>query len=174
MFDFATTDLSLAIAHHLLIFLLAGVLAFAIGVIRPSMKRKDILRIASVDNWYGILALAILVVGFSLAIYAAKGLGLLPGQWILLGQDRGFHRGRPALGHADDTDHSLAPVTNGSADTRMISQLPPRVSGHSPVKSLDLHRADRRSIMQRAEEILTGACQHDPSPVHIQRRTRPM
>ena len=73
MFDFATTDLSLAIAHHLLIFLLAGVLAFEIGTIRPSMKREDILRIVSVDNWYGILALAILVVGFSRAIYAAKG-----------------------------------------------------------------------------------------------------
>ncbi|HEY2529914.1 MAG TPA: DUF2214 family protein [Xanthobacteraceae bacterium] len=72
MFDFATTDLALAIAHHLLIFLLAGVLAFEIGAIRPNMKREDILRIASVDNWYGILALAILVVGFSRAIYAAK------------------------------------------------------------------------------------------------------
>ena len=48
MFDFATTDLSLAIAHHLLIFLLAGVLAFEIGVIRPSMKREDVLRVASV------------------------------------------------------------------------------------------------------------------------------
>ena len=73
MFDFATTDLSLAIAHHLLIFVLAGVLAFEIGVIRPSMKREDVLRVASVDNWYGILAVAILVVGFSRAIYAAKG-----------------------------------------------------------------------------------------------------
>jgi len=73
MLDFATTDLCLAIAHHILIFLLAGVLAFEIGVIRPNMRREDILRIASVDNWYGILALAILVVGFSRAIYAAKG-----------------------------------------------------------------------------------------------------
>ena len=63
MFDFATRDLSLAIVHHLLIFLLAGVLAFEIGVIRPSMKREDVLRVASVDNWYGILAVAILVVG---------------------------------------------------------------------------------------------------------------
>jgi putative membrane protein len=73
MFDFATTDLSLAIAHHLLIFLLAGVLAFEIGVIRPSMKREDVSRVASVDNWYGILAVAIVVVGLSRAIFAAKG-----------------------------------------------------------------------------------------------------
>jgi putative membrane protein len=73
MFDFATRDLSLAIAHHLLIFLLAEVLAFEIGVIRLSMKREDVLRVASVDKWYGILAVAIVVVGFSRAIYAAKG-----------------------------------------------------------------------------------------------------
>jgi putative membrane protein len=73
MFDFTTADLSLAIAHHLLIFLLAGVLAFEIGVVRASMKREDVLLIARVDNWCGILALAILVVGFLRAIYAAKG-----------------------------------------------------------------------------------------------------
>jgi putative membrane protein len=73
MFDFATRDLSLAIVHHFLIFLLAGVLAFEIGVIRPNMKCEDVLRVASVDNWYGILAVAIVVVGFSRAIYAAKG-----------------------------------------------------------------------------------------------------
>jgi putative membrane protein len=73
MFDFATRDLSLAIVHHLLVFLLAGVLAFEVGVIRPSMKGEDILRVSWVDNWYGILAAAILAVGFSRAIYAAKG-----------------------------------------------------------------------------------------------------
>jgi putative membrane protein len=73
MFDFATRDLSLAIVHHLLVFLLAGVLAFEVGVIRPSMKGGDILRVSWVDNWYGILAAAILAVGFSRAIYAAKG-----------------------------------------------------------------------------------------------------
>jgi hypothetical protein len=109
MFDFATTDLFLVIVHHLLVFLLAGVLAFEVGVIRPSMKSKDVLRVARVDAWYGILAAAILVVGFSRAIYAAKGWGLLPGQRILLGQDRGLRRSRPALDHSDDTDHSLAP-----------------------------------------------------------------
>lgn len=31
MFDFATLDLTPAIAHHLLVFLLAGILAFEIG-----------------------------------------------------------------------------------------------------------------------------------------------
>ncbi len=59
--------------HHLLLFILAGVLAFEVGVIRPSMKSEDILRVSRANNWYGTLAGAIVVVGFSRAIYAAKG-----------------------------------------------------------------------------------------------------
>jgi putative membrane protein len=69
----AVIDLALAIAHHLLVFSLAGILAFEIGSIRPSITRDDVLRIARVDLWYGILAAAILVVGFTRAIFAAKG-----------------------------------------------------------------------------------------------------
>jgi putative membrane protein len=69
----ATTDLHLAIAHHLLFLLLAGVLAFEISAVRSSMDREAILRVARVDAWYGILAVAIIVVGFSRAIFAAKG-----------------------------------------------------------------------------------------------------
>ena len=73
MLDFASTDLTLAIAHHVLIFALAGVLAFEIGAIRPGMSGADIRRVARVDLWYGILAALILIVGFSRAVYAAKG-----------------------------------------------------------------------------------------------------
>jgi putative membrane protein len=69
----ATTDLHLAIAHHLLFLLLAGVLAFEMGVVRSKMDREDILRAARVDVWYGVLAGAIILVGFSRAIFAAKG-----------------------------------------------------------------------------------------------------
>ena len=69
----AATDLHLAIAHHLLLLLLAGVLAFEIGVVRSKMDREDIFRVARVDMWYGILAGAIILVGFSRAIFAAKG-----------------------------------------------------------------------------------------------------
>jgi len=54
MLDFATTDLTLAIAHHLLIFLLAGILAFEIGVIRLTMTATDIVHAGRVDIWYGI------------------------------------------------------------------------------------------------------------------------
>jgi putative membrane protein len=71
--DFATTDLALAIAHHLLIFAIASVLVFEIAVIRGAMSAIDIRRVGRVDLWYGILAALILAVGFARAVYAAKG-----------------------------------------------------------------------------------------------------
>lgn len=38
--DFATTDLILAIAHHLLVFALAAVLAFEIGAVRRFLRAE--------------------------------------------------------------------------------------------------------------------------------------
>lgn len=67
------TDLALAIAHHLLVFGLAAVIAFEIAVIRVEVTGLDVVRIARVDMWYGILAAAILIVGFSRVFFAAKG-----------------------------------------------------------------------------------------------------
>jgi putative membrane protein len=69
----AGTDLVLAIGHHLLVFALAGILAFEIAVVRIDLSDKDVLRIARVDLWYGIIAAVILVVGFSRVFFAAKG-----------------------------------------------------------------------------------------------------
>jgi putative membrane protein len=66
-------DLALAIVHHLLVFSLAGILAFEIGAIRSRMTRDDVVRTARVDLCYGVLAAAIVVVGFVRAIFAAKG-----------------------------------------------------------------------------------------------------
>lgn len=66
-------DLALAITHHLLVFSIAGILAFEIGTIRSSMTRDDVVRIARADLGLGVLAPAVLVVGFTRAIFAAKG-----------------------------------------------------------------------------------------------------
>jgi putative membrane protein len=71
--DYATTDLVLAIGHHLLVFMIAGVLAFEIGAVRLTMERDEIIGVSRADNWYGILALVIIVVGFIRANVAAKG-----------------------------------------------------------------------------------------------------
>jgi putative membrane protein len=73
MSDFAARDLHFALEHHLLVFALAGVLAFEIGAVRAGMTGRDVLRVARADAWYGILAAAIIVVGFSRAAFAAKG-----------------------------------------------------------------------------------------------------
>jgi len=66
-------DLAFAIGHHLLVFALFGVLCAELIAVRRGMDVSVVARIAAVDLWYGILAGLILVVGFSRAIFAAKG-----------------------------------------------------------------------------------------------------
>ncbi|SRR5579859_76170 len=66
-------DLSLAIGHHLLIFAIFGILFAEFWAVRPGMGSATIARIAAIDLGYGILAAAIIVVGFCRAIFAAKG-----------------------------------------------------------------------------------------------------
>ena len=66
-------DLALAIGHHLLIFGLFGVLFAELIAVRRGMDAAAVARIAAVDLWYGILAGLIVIVGFSRAVFAAKG-----------------------------------------------------------------------------------------------------
>jgi len=66
-------DLSLAIAHLLPIFGIFGIIGAGFWAVRPGVTSATIARIASIDLWYGILAAAVIVVGFSRAIFAAKG-----------------------------------------------------------------------------------------------------
>ena len=66
-------DLGLAIGHHLIIFALFGILAAELVLVRRGISLDVITRLARVDIWYGVLAAAIVVVGFSRAIFAAKG-----------------------------------------------------------------------------------------------------
>jgi putative membrane protein len=66
-------DLSLAIAHHLLIFGIFGIICAEFWAVRPGVTGATVARIVSIDLWYGILAAAVIVVGFGRAIFAAKG-----------------------------------------------------------------------------------------------------
>jgi putative membrane protein len=66
-------DLSLAVAHHLLIFGIFGVLFAEFWSLRPGLSGATLARIASIDLWYGVFAIAVVVVGFCRAIFAAKG-----------------------------------------------------------------------------------------------------
>ena len=66
-------DLVLAIVHHVLIFGIFGILFAEFMTLRAGMSNAAAVRIAAIDLWYGILAAAVLVIGFCRAIYAAKG-----------------------------------------------------------------------------------------------------
>ena len=66
-------DLVLAVAHHVLIFGVFGVLFAEFLLVRPGLDRAGVRRIAAIDLWYGITAALIIIIGFSRAIFAAKG-----------------------------------------------------------------------------------------------------
>ena len=68
-------DFVLAILHHILVFAIFGILFAEFMVLRPGMGPGTVARIASIDLWYGLLAGAIIIVGFCRAIFAAKGWG---------------------------------------------------------------------------------------------------
>jgi putative membrane protein len=71
--DYLTLDLTLAVAHHLLVFSLAAVIAYQIGTVRIGMNAGAIARVARIDASLGLIAVAIIGVGLMRAIYASKG-----------------------------------------------------------------------------------------------------
>jgi putative membrane protein len=66
-------DLGLAVAHHLLIFAIFGLLLLEFLTLRAVLSKEAVLRIAKADLWFGIIAALILIIGFSRAVFAAKG-----------------------------------------------------------------------------------------------------
>ena len=67
------SPLVFAIAHHLLVFSLVAVLAAEAGLVRRGMTAADVARVSRIDAMYGLLAAVIIAVGFSRAIWGAKG-----------------------------------------------------------------------------------------------------
>jgi putative membrane protein len=65
--------LFLGIAYHLLIFALAGILAFKIASVRPNLAARDIERLARLDVWYGILLATAVAAGLSRALFIEGG-----------------------------------------------------------------------------------------------------
>jgi putative membrane protein len=66
-------DLVLAILHHFFVFALFGVLFAEFVSVQRGMDATAVTRVQAIDNWYGVLAALILIIGFSRAIFAAKG-----------------------------------------------------------------------------------------------------
>ncbi len=68
-------DLVLAIAHHLLVFGLAAILAMEVVLVRAGMTGDQAGRVARLDGSYGGLAGLVLVVGLLRVFLGAKGAG---------------------------------------------------------------------------------------------------
>jgi len=66
-------DLVLAIAHHLLVFALFGILFAELMLVRKGMDLGAVGRVGRIDLAYGALAGLIIMVGFARAGMAAKG-----------------------------------------------------------------------------------------------------
>lgn len=66
-------DLVLASIHHLLLIGLVAVLVFELALVREGLAAGAIRRVSKADRVYGILAVAILAIGFSRVYFGIKG-----------------------------------------------------------------------------------------------------
>lgn len=76
------TDLVLAIAHHLLVFALAAILAFELAMVRPGLAGASLKRLGLIDLHYGMVAGLILAVGFARVFLGVKGPDAYLGNWV--------------------------------------------------------------------------------------------
>jgi putative membrane protein len=53
-------DLLQAIVHHVLVFGIFGILFAEFMALRPDMNNATVVRVASIDLWYGVFAVAII------------------------------------------------------------------------------------------------------------------
>lgn len=66
-------DLVLAIAHHLFVFSLAGVLAAEFALVRPGLAGRELRLVARIDQLFGVLALGIVIIGVLRIFFGLKG-----------------------------------------------------------------------------------------------------
>lgn len=81
-------DFWLAVSHHILIFLLFGILIAELVLTAQEPNGRSLGRLPAVDLWYGIVAGLILAAGSLRAIYAAKGWAYYSGNvffWAKIG-----------------------------------------------------------------------------------------
>ena len=68
-----STDLILAIFHHLGVFTIAGIIAAEWALVRPDMTSEKIRQVAKIDAAYGIAAALVLLIGFARVFFGLKG-----------------------------------------------------------------------------------------------------
>jgi len=67
------TDLILAIAHHLCVFALAGLLIAEVALLRPNLSPERIRQLGAIDTAYGVMAMLIIIIGILRVIFGDKG-----------------------------------------------------------------------------------------------------
>lgn len=77
-----TTDLVLAILHHLLVFSLAGIIGAEFVLIRSELSAGVISRLARIDRHYGIIAVLILIIGIGRVHEGPKGWEFYVYNWV--------------------------------------------------------------------------------------------
>ena len=77
-----TTDLLLAIAHHLLVFSLAGIIGAEFVLVRGDLGTATLKRLAGIDRHYGIIAALIVIVGVCRVIFGLKGWEFYVYNWV--------------------------------------------------------------------------------------------
>ena len=75
------TDLLLAVAHHLLVFSLAAILAIELATVRPGLSGAGLRRLGIVDMHYGLIATLILIIGFARVYMGVKDPEAYLGNW---------------------------------------------------------------------------------------------
>ena len=77
-----TTDLVLAILHHLLVFSLAAIIAAEFVLLRNELSPSTLRRLARIDRHYGLIALLVVVVGVSRVYWGLKGWEFYAYNWV--------------------------------------------------------------------------------------------
>jgi len=77
-----TTDLLLAIAHHLLVFSLAGIIGAEFVLVRGDLPAATLRRLAGIDRHYGIIAGLIVIVGVCRVFFGLKGWEFYVHNWV--------------------------------------------------------------------------------------------
>lgn len=67
------TDLVLASAHHLLVFLLAAIIATEAVIVRPEMSAGSARLLSRIDAYYGATAAFVLLIGIARVLFGLKG-----------------------------------------------------------------------------------------------------
>jgi putative membrane protein len=75
------TDLVLASAHHVLVFLLAAIIAAEAVIVRPDMSGAGARLLSRIDAYYGATAALVLLVGISRVLFGLKGWEAYVSNW---------------------------------------------------------------------------------------------